>query len=94
MGLIDRIGSGQLNSAANVEQKPVGKPGEVARPCPVCGCPMWWRSMYGGELLCGNCTPWPSRSLVGDYLAVVIEDDGAFGFEDVNQAARRNGHTH
>jgi uncharacterized Zn finger protein (UPF0148 family) len=43
-----------------------GTPTEPAEPCPVCRCPIWWRSAYGGELRCAVCDEWPSLAMVGE----------------------------
>jgi hypothetical protein len=53
-------------------------PGEVLDrsneigPCPACGCPLAWESIYrDGVLKCEQCHPAPSRRIVGERWAIV-----------------------
>jgi hypothetical protein len=46
-----------------------------ARPCPTCGCPFAWHSVYDRELRCGQCDPYPPAGLIGGkFLAVPAID--------------------
>ena len=42
-------------------------------PCPTCGSPGFWHSVYGGDLKCLTCEPPPGRSLVRRRLFLVAE---------------------
>lgn len=41
-------------------------------PCPTCGCPLAWESIYrDGALKCEQCHPPPSRRIIGERWAIV-----------------------
>jgi hypothetical protein len=47
------------------------EPDEIG-PCPTCGCPLAWESIYrDGVKKCEQCHPPPSRRIVGERLAIV-----------------------
>lgn len=50
-------------------------------PCPTCHGGFFWRSVYGDELRCADCSPWPSTALRRDLWLIVVEDDGSYGWE-------------
>jgi len=56
------------SAAAAVGSPPVGAarspPHHEPSPCPACGSPGFWHSVYGGDLKCLTCEPPPGRSLV------------------------------
>jgi len=78
---VDANPHGESTGSATMDANPGGVPTRVAEPCPTCRCPMWWRSRYGGELLCGDCDPWPARALRGEYWAVVVGESGGYEWE-------------
>jgi hypothetical protein len=44
----------------------------TAKPCPTCGCPLAWESIYrDGVKKCEQCHPAPSRRIVGERWAIV-----------------------
>lgn len=49
-----------------------GRPAEPPAPCDACQSPAFWHSVYGGDLRCSVCNPWPSLSLVRQRWAVVV----------------------
>jgi len=44
-------------------------------PCPTCGSPGFWHSVYGGDLKCLTCEPPPGRALIRRRLLIVSEPD-------------------
>jgi len=42
-------------------------------PCPTCGSPGFWHSVYGGDLKCLACDPPPGRALIRRRLLIVSE---------------------
>lgn len=82
MGLLQKIisndGAKKLDPAPVLGPAidPTKFPPEEPRLCPVCGCHGFWRSIYDLTLRCGECSPWPSRSLVRDVWLVVLLPGG------------------
>jgi len=69
-------------AARKVPRVPGAEPAPVPRevldrsneigPCPTCGCPLAWESIYrDGVLKCEQCHPAPSRRIVGERWAIV-----------------------
>lgn len=85
MGLIDQMAA-QPASPPSQSDQPGRQPGAPA-PCK-CGCPLLWEPVYARELLCGACTPWPSRRLVARLWDVLTAEDGLYLWEVVDAASR------
>jgi hypothetical protein len=69
-------------AARKVPRVPGAEPAPVPRevldrsneigPCPTCGCPLAWESIYrDGVKKCEQCHPAPSRRIVGERWAIV-----------------------
>lgn len=57
------------------------RPAEIPSPCLECWSPTYWRSIYGGELRCAVCDPWPATSMRGEQWAVVKNVSGEWSWE-------------
>jgi len=51
-------------------------PTETPEPCLLCGSPSFWRSAYGGKLMCSVCDPWPARAMIGERWTLYLQRDG------------------
>lgn len=56
----------QKNIARPAGEEKNDQPAEDPMPCLECWSPTFWRSIYGGELRCAVCDPWPASGLVGE----------------------------
>ena len=62
----------------NNQLRTTNSPVEPAEPCPVCRCPTFWRSAYGGELRCAVCDEWPSLAMVGERWTLYRVAEGRY----------------
>jgi len=67
MGLLTKI-VGDSPPAVAASSSAEHPPERVrVEPCPACGCPAWWESIYDPALHCAECRPPPSKRLVRRY---------------------------
>ena len=57
------------------------KPSDPPLPCLICESPTFWRSIYGGDLQCSVCEPWPATGLVAERWTLATERDGTLTWE-------------